>query len=88
MAKSRDDQIRELSARYNAAYRAHQIFAIAIAEFAMAGQQPPYLLQDTEKDAARELAQVTEELRVAMVTVAGEARSVETPGNLARRSTL
>jgi hypothetical protein len=44
--------------------------AMAIAELAMAGERPPDLLQDGEKQAALELAQVTDELRAAMAELA------------------
>jgi hypothetical protein len=64
------DKLRDLRAKYNAAYAAHNVFAMAIAEFAMAGERPPDLLQDSEKEAARQLAAVTAELRAAMAAVA------------------
>jgi hypothetical protein len=68
--KSLDDKLRDLSAKYHSAYSAHQRFAMAIAEFAMAGERPPDLLQDSEKQAALELAQISDELRGAMAELA------------------
>jgi hypothetical protein len=65
-----DDKLRDLSAKYHSAYSAHKRLAMAIAEFAMAGDRPPDLLQDSEKQAALELAQVTDELRAAMAELA------------------
>ena len=68
--KTLDDQLRDLSAKYHSAYSAHKRLAMAIAELAMAGERPPDLLQDSEKQAALELAQVTDELRAAMAELA------------------
>src|SRR5690349_1713083 len=68
--KPLDDKLRDLSAKYHSAYSAHKRFAMAIAELAMAGERPPDLLQDSEKQAALELGQVTEELRAAMAELA------------------
>ena len=50
---------------------------MAIAEFAMAGERPPDLLQDREKDAARELERATIELRAAMAERVEQAPAAE-----------
>jgi hypothetical protein len=68
--KTLDDKLRDLSAKYDAAYQAHRMLAMAIAEFAMAGDRPPELLQDSEREAALELAKVSDELRAAMAELA------------------
>ncbi len=73
VSKPLDDKLRDLSAKYHSAYSAHKRFSMAIAEFAMAGERPPDLLQDSEKQAAAELAQVTDELRAAMAELAERA---------------
>lgn len=70
MPKSLDDKLRDLSAKYHSAYSAHKRLGMAIAELAMSGERPPDLLQDSEKQAALELAQVTDELRAAMAELA------------------
>ena len=75
--KAYDDKVWKLTAEYNAAYRVHQSFSMAIAELAMAGERPPDLLQDDEKAAALELAGAAQRLRVALAKVAGES-SAET----------
>jgi hypothetical protein len=80
--KTLDDQLRDLSAKYNAAYSAHRVLATAIAELAMAGERPPDLLQDGEKQAALELANVTDELRAAMAELAQRTAAKRNPGSL------
>ena len=77
--KTLDDQLRDLSAQYHSAYAAHEVLAMAIAEFAMAGERPPDLLQDSEKEAALELAKVTDELRRAMAELAERAAAGQAP---------
>jgi hypothetical protein len=76
--KSLDDKLRDLSAKYHSAYSAQQRFARAIAELAMAGERPPDLLQDSERRAALELAQVTDELRAAMAELAERSPAAST----------
>jgi len=77
--KTLDDQLRDLSAKYHAAYSAHRVLAMAIAEFAMAGDRPPDLLQDSEKEAALELAKVADELRAAMAELAERSSAERNP---------
>lgn len=81
--KTLDDRLRDLSAQYHAAYSAHRGLAMAIAEIAMGGERPPDLMQDSEKEAARELAKVTHDLRAAMAELAELAQTKANPGSQA-----
>jgi hypothetical protein len=83
--KTLDDKMRDLSAQYDAAYSAQKDLAMAIAEFAMSGERPPDLLQDSEKEAALELAKLAAELRAAMAELA--ERSIAHHGLMPQSST-